>query len=147
MKQPMTRAYAVIATTRERYDGDASTVLRVGLGVVILLAGLHKLVAPAVWSDYLAPIFAMHWPVSLTLTMVVFGFSELPFGLLLIIDRYTLAAAAIVALSMAGTIVNLIIAALQTGRFVDILIRDFGLLILALGVVLVEIEKRLNDEC
>lgn len=146
MHRLTTRAYTVAATTRERYNGGASTVLRVGLGIVILLAGLHKLVAPAVWGDYLAPIFAMRWPVSITLTMVVFGLSELPFGVLLIIDRYTLAAAVIVASSMAGTIINLAIAALQTGRFIDILIRDFGLLVLAVGVVLVEIANRSTDE-
>lgn len=146
MKQPTTRAYAAIATTRERSDGDASTVLRVGLGIVILLAGLHKLVAPAVWGDYLAPVFAMRWPVSLTLTMVIFGLSELPFGILLIIDRYTLGAAVIVALSMAGTVIDLAIAALQTGKFVDILIRDFGLLVLATGVVLIEVANRSSDE-
>lgn len=146
MKQTTSRVDTAVATIREHSIGDASTVLRVGLGIVILLAGLHKLVAPAVWGDYLAPIFAMHWPVSITLTMVVFGLSELPFGVLLIIDRYTLAAAVVVAVSMAGTVIDLVIAALQTGQFVDILIRDFGLLVLAIGVVLVENANHSSNE-
>lgn len=146
MKQPTTWVYTKIATTRECYTGNISILLRVGLGIVILLAGIHKLIAPAVWSDYLAPIFATRWPLSISLTMMVFGLSEVPVGILLLLDRYTFAMAMIVAISMAGTVINLGIAALQTGQFVDVLIRDFGLLILAIGVVFVESEKYSNNE-
>lgn len=116
--------------------GTADALLRVGLGVVVLLAGLHKLVAPADWGVYLAPLFARRWPIPVDLTMVLFGLSELPVGLLLILDRFTALAAGIVAVSMAGVVVDLAVAALQTGRFVDVLVRDIGLAVLATGVTL-----------
>lgn len=118
----------------DQYVEDDLVVLRIGLGVVILLAGLHKLAEPAVWVPYLAPLFAVRWPISIELTMVVFGLSELPVGIALVIDRYTTVASAIVALSMIGTVLNLAIAVFQTGRFIDILIRDLAVLVLAIGV-------------
>lgn len=118
----------------DQYIEDDSVVLRIGLGVVILLAGVHKIVEPAVWIPYLAPLFAVRWPISIKLTMVLFGLSELPVGIVLIADRYTTVAGTVVALSMIGTILNLAIAALQTGRFIDILIRDFAVLVLAISV-------------
>lgn len=114
----------------------APPVLRAGLGVVILAAGLHKFVAPGAWAVYMAPLFAQRWPVGLDLTMVVFGATELPVGLALIADRWTTVAAAIVAVSMLGTVGNLAIAWVQTGQFGDTLIRDFGLFVLATGVTL-----------
>lgn len=126
----------IIAISIDRYVEDSSAVLRIGLGIVILLAGLHKLVEPAVWVPYLAPLFAVHWPISTELTMVLFGSSELPVGIALIIDRYTSIAAAIVAISMIGTVFNLFIAILQTGQFIDILIRDIAVLVLAIGVTI-----------
>jgi hypothetical protein len=42
-----------LAPYAERVDD----VGRVGLGVVILLAGLHKVVAPGAWAVYAAPWF------------------------------------------------------------------------------------------
>ena len=114
----------------------APTILRVGLGLVILAAGLHKFVAPGAWAVYLAPLFADRWPVGLDLTMVVFGATEVPVGLALLADRWTTLAAAIVAVSMLGTLGNLLIAWVQTGQFGDTIVRDFGLLVLATGVAL-----------
>lgn len=118
------------------FDTLAPATLRVGLGVVILAAGLHKLVAPGAWAVYLAPLFAVRWPVSLDVTMVVFGVTEVPFGLALLADRWTTIAAGIVAISMLGTVGNLAIAWVQTGKFADTLIRDLGLFVLAVGVTL-----------
>lgn len=115
-------------------DGDA--VLRVGLGVVILLAGAHKLVAPGPWEEYLAPVFAERWPVPLDATMVAFGISELPFGIALIGGWYTALAAAVVAVSMLGVLVDLGILWLQTGAGADVAIRDFGAFVLATGVAI-----------
>ncbi|PSP55558.1 DoxX family protein [Halobacteriales archaeon QS_1_67_19] len=119
-----------------RLDHLAPAVARVGLGVVILAAGLHKFVAPGAWAVYLAPVFADRWPVALDLTMVVFGATELPVALALLADRWTAIAAGIVAVSMLGTVGNLAIAWAQTGQFADVLIRDAGLFVLASGVTL-----------
>lgn len=114
----------------------ADDVSRVGLGVVILLAGLHKLVAPGEWGVYLAPLFADRWPVSVRWTMVAFGLSELPFGAALVAGYYTTFAAAVVAVSMLGTLVDLGILWVQTGAGVDVAVRDLGILVLAAGVTI-----------
>jgi uncharacterized membrane protein YphA (DoxX/SURF4 family) len=117
-------------------DRLAFATLRVGLGVVILAAGLHKFIAPSAWAVYMAPLFADRWPIGLDLTMVIFGVTELPVAAALLADRWTTIAAAIVAVSMLGTVGNLAIAWAQTGEFADVLIRDFGLFVLATGVTL-----------
>lgn len=126
------------ATERQysEYADLAPVALRIGLGVVILAAGLHKLVEPGAWAVYMAPLFAARWPVGLDPTMVVFGVTEVPVGLALLADRWTAIAAGIVAVSMLGTVGNLAIAWVQTGDFADTLIRDFGLFVLATGVAL-----------
>jgi hypothetical protein len=71
------------------YDRLAGPLLRLGLGVTILLAGAHKLVAPAAWHAYLSPPLASLWPTALlplAPTFVAFGVSEVAFGLLLLAD-------------------------------------------------------------
>ncbi|MEF8756702.1 MAG: hypothetical protein V5A33_00545 [Halobacteriales archaeon] len=71
------------------YSHLRGVVLRGGLGVAILLAGAHKLVAPGAWHVYLAPPFADLWPTAVLPfdpTFVLFGVSEVLFGLLLLAD-------------------------------------------------------------
>lgn len=114
----------------------ADDVGRITLGVVILLAGLHKLVAPGAWSVYAAPWFEAVWPLAMDSTMVLFGVTEIPVGLALLADWYTTLAAVVVAVSMVGTVFDLATIALATGRFVDVLIRDLGLFGLAVVVAL-----------
>lgn len=111
-------------------------IARIGLGVVILLAGLHKLVAPGAWAIYAATRFATIWPYPMDLTMVLFGITEVPVGVALLADRYTTLAAVIVAVSMVGTVLNLTVIAADSGRFVDVLIRDVGLFVLGVVVAL-----------
>lgn len=115
------------------YADDAG---RIGLGLVILLAGLHKFVDPGAWSVYAAPWFAAIWPFPMDLTMVLFGVTEVPVGLALLFDWYTTLAAAIVAVSMLGVIFDLATIAVVSGRFVDVIVRDLGLFVLAVVVTL-----------
>lgn len=118
------------------YAAHAPAVLRVGLGLVILLEGTHKLVAPAVWADYAAPWVLWLWPAPMVPTMVANGVIEVGFGLALLADRYTTLAAAVVAVSIAFVVVNLATIGLASGEFVDVAIRDVGLVALAVGVTL-----------
>lgn len=111
-------------------------VLRVGLGLVILLEGAHKLVAPEAWAAYAAPWVLALWPAPMVPTMVVNGVIEVGFGLALLADRYTTFAATVVALSIAFVVVNLVTIGLASGAFVDVAIRDVGLVALAAGVAL-----------
>lgn len=123
----------------QRWEPNTFEVMRLGLGAVILLAGAHKLVAPMVWTAYAAPVVTDLWPeavISFEGFMVINGVLEVLFGLVLLLDRYTPLVAGVVALSLAAVVFNLAVGALTTGKFVDILIRDLGLTILAVGVTL-----------
>ncbi|AUV83350.1 DoxX family protein [Salinigranum rubrum] len=120
-----------------RADHLVDPLSRVGLGVVILLAGVHKLLAPEAWAVYLVPPFDRLVLVSPVEFMLVNGVLEPPFALALISDRYTTFAAAFVTVSLSVTVVYLAVAALLTnGAFVDVLIRDVGLAALAASVTL-----------
>lgn len=122
-----------------RFADQADRLLRGGLGVVILLAGAHKLVAPAAWHAYLAPPLAELWPtalVGLDPTFVLFGVSEVVFGLLLLADWHTPTVSALTALSLAGVVINLGLGVLLGEPWVDVLVRDLGLTLLAFGVAL-----------
>ncbi|WP_458210025.1 DoxX family protein [Haladaptatus sp. NG-SE-30] len=120
----------------EPYARADGAVLRVGLGILIFIAGLDKLFEPMVWARYTAPVIAALWPFPLGLSMVLNGVVEMVFGVALLVRFYTPLVAGITALSLAGVVVNLIIGALQTGQFVDVLIRDIGLTLFAFGVTL-----------
>lgn len=118
---------------------ERSRVLRVDLGVTIFLAGAHKLVAPAAWHAYLAPVFESLWPtavIALDPAFVLFGVSEVVFGALILIDWHTPTIAGLTALSLLGVVTNLAIAILQGQPFVDVLVRDIGLTVYATGVAL-----------
>lgn len=120
-----------------RHRHLAGAVLRVGLGLTILLAGAHKLVAPDVWHAYLAPSIAAVWPTTvlpLDPTFVLFGGSEVLFGVLLLADWHTPTVALLTALSLAGVVANLGIAVAAGEPVVDVLIRDIGLTVFAIGV-------------
>lgn len=122
-----------------RYGHIAGPFLRGGLGVTILLAGAHKLVAPGVWHAYLAPPLVALWPtatVPLDPTFVLFGISEVLFGLLLLAGWHTPTVALLTALSLAGVVVNLGIGVAVGEPYLDVLIRDLGLTLLAVGVAL-----------
>lgn len=114
----------------------APAVLRIGLGLVILLEGAHKLVAPEAWAAYAAPWVLALWPAPMVPTMLANGVIEVGFGLALVADRYATLAAAVVAVSIAFVVVNLATIGATTGQFVDVAIRDVGLVALAAGVAL-----------
>lgn len=122
-----------------RYDHLAGRILRDGLGVTILLAGAHKLVAPAAWHAYLAPPFAGVWPTGvlpLDPTFVAFGVSEVVFGVLLLADWHTPTVAALTAASLLGVVLNLGVGVAVGEPYADVLIRDVGLTVFAFGVAL-----------
>lgn len=128
------RYYEAFEATVDGWMPPAAAVYRIGIGVAILLAGAHKVVDPGTWTVYAAPPVAATWPLGMDATMVANGVVEVGFGIVLLADRYTTLAAAVVALSLVGVVVDLAAAALLTGKFVDVLIRDVGLTFLAAGV-------------
>lgn len=127
-----------------RRAGYALPVLRIGLGMVILLAGAHKLVAPSAWTKYAGPWMTDTWPealLSFETAMVLNGALEILFGLAILAGVYTAVAAGVVAVSMLAVVFELAIGAVMTGEHVDVLIRDIGLFALATGVTLLAAER------
>lgn len=127
-----------------QYSGYAYPILRVGLGVIILLAGAHKLVAPGVWTEYAAPWVTALWPeslLSIEVAMMINGVFELLFGIAILVGFYTTITAGIIALALVSVVIDLLTGAIMTGKFVDVLIRDMGLLALAVGVTLLSAER------
>lgn len=126
------------------YSAYTGPIMRTGLGFVLLLAGAHKLVAPAVWTKYAAPWVTGIWPewiLGFELFMILNGAIEIAFGIALIANFYTTILAGITALSLLSVVINLGTGGLMTGEHVDVLIRDLGLTVLAVGVTLVSARR------
>jgi uncharacterized membrane protein YphA (DoxX/SURF4 family) len=111
-------------------------VARVGLGAMLLTAGVHKLLAPAVWATYAVDWLAPLLVVSPRTFMLLNGPAELVVGAALVADRWTAPAAAIAAVSLTATAGYLAVVLLTQGLFGDVLARDVGLAALAWTVML-----------
>lgn len=115
---------------------DGATVARVGLGAMLLLAGVHKLVAPAAWAAYVVAWLEPLLVVTPVTFMLINGVLELGFGAALVADRFTTVASAVAAVSLAATTMYLLLVGLtQGGVFLDVMIRDVGLTALATAVL------------
>ncbi|WP_433624275.1 DoxX family protein [Halomicrococcus sp. NG-SE-24] len=122
---------------------DPTTVARVGLGLTILLAGVHKLFAPDAWAAYVVDWLAPWLVVSPDAFMLANGVLEVGFGLAILRDRYAAFAAAVVAISLTATVAYLAFAALTVDApFVDVLVRDVGLTALAWAVLFESVSER-----
>ncbi|AEN04526.1 hypothetical protein [Halolamina sp.] len=121
---------------------DTTVLAQWGLGVMLVLAGVHKLVAPAVWAAYVTEWLAPWLIVSPRLFMLLNGPPEILVGGLLLADRYVAPATAVAAVSLPATVAYLALVAITDGLFVDILIRDVGLTALAWVVLLNALETK-----
>jgi uncharacterized membrane protein YphA (DoxX/SURF4 family) len=136
----------------ERLDGVVDSVVertpppgvlaRVGLGAMVLLAGVHKLLDPAAWTVYVVGWLEPAIVVSPTTFVLANGWLELVFGLALILDRYTLFAAFVAAASLSATVVYLAVVWVTTGQFGDVVARDVGLAALAWAVTVDTLRRR-----
>jgi len=102
---------------------------------MLLAAGVHKLLDPGAWAAYVADWLAPLLVVSPVSFMLVNGWLEIGFAILLFADRYTAVAASVAVASLAATIGYLAVVWATTGRFGDVIARDVGLLGLALAVL------------
>jgi len=99
-------------------------VLRLGLGGVFLWFGTDKFLHPDIWTNYIPSWFPMLIPVSIFI--ILLGIVETLLGLMLLTGFYTRVAAAIAALMLIPIIISL--------GYNEISVRDFGLLMLAVGI-------------
>ena len=118
------------------------TVARVGLGLMVLLAGVHKLLDPGAWTVYVVDWLEPFVVVSPTTFMLANGWLELLFGLMLVLDRYTAFAAFVAAASLTATVVYLAVVWVTAGLFGDIVARDVGLAALAWAVTVDALRRR-----
>lgn len=107
---------------------------RLGLGGMVLLAGVHKLADPAAWAVYVVEWLAPLLVVSPTTFMLANGWLEVAFGIALLLDRYTAFASLVAAVSLSATCVYLAVVWATAGLFGDVLARDVGLAGLAWAV-------------
>jgi uncharacterized membrane protein YphA (DoxX/SURF4 family) len=113
------------------------TIARVGLGAMVFLAGVHKLLAPGAWALYVTDWLAPWLVVSPVVFMLVNGVLEVGFGAAIVADRWTWFGAGVAAVSLSATVAYLaLVAVLENGLFVDVLVRDVGLAALAWAVTL-----------
>ncbi|MFB6127413.1 MAG: DoxX family membrane protein [Halolamina sp.] len=113
----------------------SATLARWGLGAMLVVAGAHKLVAPAVWAGYVVDWLAPLLVVSPTTFMLLNGPPEIAVGVGLVADRYTGVGAAVATVSLAATSAYLLVVALTQGLFWDVFARDVGLTGLAAAVL------------
>ncbi len=115
---------------------DPLVIARVGLGTMVFLAGVHKLLAPGAWAAYVTDWLAPWLVVSPVTFMLINGVLEVGFGTAIVTDRWTVFTAGVAAVSLSATAGYLVfVALLDDGLFVDILVRDVGLAALAWAVV------------
>lgn len=118
----------------------ARLVARVGLGVMFLLVGVHKLLDPATWTTYVVDWLVPLLVVSPTTFMLLNGALEVGFAVAFLADRWTGPLAAVAAVSLAATAGYLAVVGLTEGLFWDVFARDVGLAALALAVLAHEFE-------
>lgn len=113
-----------------------SVIARVGLGTMVFLAGVHKLAAPEMWAVYVTDWLTPWIVVSPVVFMLINGVLEIGFGLAIVADRWTAVGAGVAAVSLSATVGYLaLVAVLESGLYLDILVRDVGLAALAWAVV------------
>jgi uncharacterized membrane protein YphA (DoxX/SURF4 family) len=105
----------------------SSTILRIGLGIVIIYFSLQQLNNPSSWIGYL-PDFTKNLPISQITFVYLNGWFELTFGTLLILGFYTRIVAGLLALHLLGIVFS--VGYNPTGM------RDFGLTIALFSISL-----------
>ncbi len=101
-------------------------LLRLGLGGVFVWFGIDKFFHPQFWSVFMPEWFSSVLPVELFTFIYLLGMFELIVGGLVLIGLYAKISAIICAAFLLGIIASL--------GLNDVMIRDAGLLFLALGI-------------
>ena len=108
-------------------------LLRIGLGIVFIWFGIDKFLRPELWEGWI-PILIQSILQSKVLTFLYFlGVFEVIIGVLVLVGFYTRVAAGIAALFLFAVVLSSF-----SG---EILVRDIGLIFLALGIVVLGSEK------
>ena len=132
------RAQWEVEPWRGTERSDAYWLLRAGFTAAPILAGLDKFSERmVVWEEYLAPAISRRVPVSPRTFMKLVGAIEIVGGTL-VAARPRLGSW-VIAGWLGGIITNLL---LHPNRYLDIALRDFGLMLGALALRRLEEDKR-----
>ncbi len=104
-------------------------VMRVGLGLGVLLAGVDKFVGLTTWSMYLSPLVESLLPVSADAFLWAVGVVEIGIALA-ILTRWTRAGAYALCAWLLGITVNLVLAT----HFWDLVVRDLEVAVSAFAL-------------
>lgn len=104
-------------------------VMRVGLGLGVLFAGVDKFVGLTMWSMYLSPVAESLLPVSADTFLYAVGVVEIGIGLA-ILTRWTRAGAYVLCAWLLGITVNLVLAT----HFWDLVVRDLEVAVSAFAL-------------
>ena len=129
-------AQTIVATSRPAYQ--AYQILHLGFIVAPLVAGLDKFTHFLTsWDKYIAPLVAGLLPVSVDTFMIIVGTVEIAAAVLVALRPQI--GAYVVAAWLAGIVINLLL----IPGYLDIALRDFGLMLgaLALARLSKEFEK------
>ena len=117
----------IVATKRPAYQ--AYQILYLGFIVAPLVAGLDKFTHFLTsWDKYIAPAVADQLPVSVDTFMIIVGLVEIAAAVLVALRPQI--GAYVVAAWLAGIVVNLLL----ISGYLDIALRDFGLMLGALAL-------------
>jgi len=106
-------------------------LLVIALAYVFLFFGMDKFVRPLLWIGWIPPFFDGFLAFTRSAWLQVFGVVEITLGLLLLVPRNEIQRIA------AGFMALYLVAVLmQTGLLTDTGVRDTGLLLAALGLLL-----------
>lgn len=122
---------------QERLVGRQADIARYGLGLVLVFVGVHKLFSPGIWASYVAPQLyglGLDWTALMQYSSII----EAGIGFGLLSGRYRRTFSALAAVSVLVVVLNLVLAR----SFFDLIIRDLGLLVLAIVVLADAIEER-----
>jgi len=110
----------------KKYRHYAPVLLRVGIAIVFLWFGFNEVLNPDAWTAF-APDFLTQFASAKTFVLIS-GTFEIVFGGLLLIGLFTRLASILLAIHLVTIIMSL--------GYNDIAVRDFGLLIATLSIIL-----------
>ena len=105
----------------------STTIIRIGLALVLLWFGIDEIINPQNWFGYIPPWIASIMPLNLETFILLNGIFEIIIGILLLIGLYTRIIAFIAAL-------HLLTITVAVG-YNEIGVRDFGLTMMAISLV------------
>jgi uncharacterized membrane protein YphA (DoxX/SURF4 family) len=120
----------------DKYKDYAPVLVRYGVGIVFFLFGVDQILNPGNWSAWM-PAWIGNLGVELDTIVVSLGIFNLAVGVLLLLGLFTRLAALLAGLHLIGVIYTL--------GWNDITIRDIGLLLASIAVLIYGRDKLCLD--